>query len=216
MVSSKQLVRFRPNTCYPLGSYCLQSLCNRLLSVCPRSALMHRSLQRRPCGAADLLLMAEAPHFQRWRLRELQPRRRLPPWPAPWQSIATACSSGDDHAFNTSSIIITAIKSLPVRRRREQQRQRWRRQPRLWGRWWPHLLDSAGAAAASAQPKTTVVASSRRHGCFGSDSALRRFHRLEVSEDAEIGPSSVARVVYREKLVQKLAIHWFLTPRVFV
>ena len=30
-----------PNTCYPFGSYHLQSLCNRCLSVYPRSALMH-------------------------------------------------------------------------------------------------------------------------------------------------------------------------------
>ena len=53
-----------------------------------------------PYGATDLLLMAEAPHRQRWRLRELQPRRRLSQWPAPLRSIATSCSGGDGHAFN--------------------------------------------------------------------------------------------------------------------
>ena len=62
-----------------------------------------------------------------------------------------------------------AIKSLPVRRRTEQQRQLWRRQQRLWGRWWPHLLDSRVRSRWTTRlerhrlPTATMVASSR---CF--------------------------------------------------
>ena len=102
-----------------------------------------------PYGATDLLLMAEAPHRQRWGLRELQPPCRLPSWPAPWQSImiASSCSGGEATHSNEDVLFqYMCNKELPVRRRRERQRQR---QLRLWGRWWPHLLDSAAAGAAS-------------------------------------------------------------------
>ena len=102
-----------PNTCYPFGSYRLQSLCNRLLSVCPRSALMHR-LRLPPSQALLCCRPLAAPDgggttspTMAWRLRALQPRRRLPPWPVPWQSItiATSCSGGDGHAFKRGCIV---------------------------------------------------------------------------------------------------------------